>query len=717
MTEPNDAVINTSSDASHPMKTAFLEWLSSGNTKKHSQKLTVSCIEKISKYAIEKKISSTSLWNYTKQDMFKPIYRKLLDTKLLRISDKHTYEMFIIAGQLYLKFLKEQPLISKAGSSDAVGQTHNRTIAPISPDDIIAWLITQPNSNGTLYLETVVRQYMYSIQSAPLKLELSIAPEQRNVFLCKTDEELLGLWEVFKNAPNYKKVNSISSGMFSAGMSCFLRYIKHISDTHNRQAVRFADSEYPTADGLSKTISDAKIIERLTTVLTAHFANGYRINSPIEILRFRAFVEEDLGENFEGSDDELKSYIASCGTMYEDKVYVVSTGAKGRIKELVEDYFADGAKVIFFAEFFVRNESWLFESNIVSADMLIIILKKLFSKLSFTQTYFGYMDFAIPLVLVNEILRVWGSDTVLTYEQLANRLQYIPLDRIKSVLRQNGDFIWNSVRTFSHVDRIEITNEERDAIRAAAVLACSDHGYVSVADLPLGEIEGRNYELSVTAVHNAIYRICLSTGFDKKGKIIMCKGTGFNALTIMQEYCRTIDKCVLSDLLKFERELTGEVHRWIPMEAGNTILVRTDKENYVADNHVHFNRDLIDEIICLFVKDDYFPLKAFTTFSAFPDCGQAWNLFLLESYCRRFSYKFRFDAPSVNSRNVGAIIRKSCNLNYTEIMSDAVANADVTLNNVAIGQFLCASGYTSRSTTVKADEIINRAKTIRERRG
>ena len=151
------------------------------------------------------------------------------------------------------------------------------------------------------------------------------------------------------------------------------------------------------------------------------------------------------------------------------------------------------------------------------------------------------------------------------------------------------------------------------------------------------------------------------------------------------------------------------------MEAGNTILVRIDKKTYVANRHVHFNTNVIDEAIGLFVKGNYLPLKSFTTFGAFPDCGQTWNLFLLESYCRRFSRRFRFDALSLNWRNAGAVIRKSCGMDYTEIMTDAVANAEVPLKDTVVGKFLYESGYTGRSTTTKVNEIIGKAKTIRER--
>lgn len=475
-------------------------------------------------------------------------------------------------------------------------------------------------------------------------------------------------------------------------------------------------SETPSASVLHVTVPDQTVLDKLMQILSKRFTNGLRINSPIELARFRSFAVEDFGEEILLPDEELKSYIAGCGTTFDGKVYAVSAQTKERIRELVEEYFADGAQAIFFAEFYAKNENWLFGASVVSQDMLIGILRMLFPKLSFTQTYFGYTDASIFVVLESEILRVWGDDVLLTYKQLAERLQYIPLDRIKYALGQNGNFIWSGVEIFSHVSRIGIPYEEREAIREAAVRKCNAYGYVSITDLPFGEIEERNYELSITAVHNAVYRICLSDKFDKKGKIVTRKGDVFDALSIMKEYCRTIDKCSLDDLLNIGKELTGEVRRWIPMEAGNAILVRIDKDTYVADRCVHFNVDIIDEVIELFVKGGYLPLKSFTTFGVFPDCGQEWNLFLLESYCRRFSRRFRFDTPTVNSRNAGVVIRKSCRLNYTEIMTDAVANADIPLKSTVVGKFLYENGYTGRSTTAKVGEIIDKAKAIRERR-
>ena len=791
----------------------------------------------------------------------------------------------------------------------------------IDPEDVIAWLVTQPNTNGTLYLENVVRQYMSALRTAPAKLQIPDELDDRSIFTCHTPDELNVYWNIFKAAPNFKQVNSNTSGMLSAGMSCYMRYLQHLTgeinlkktdavliiERHNLEYVDKRDSggalwviggiellptmlklrdsgflfvfkfgggrssayrdawwykspetvsgqnskelkeaqrvdfthpelcaktrpltcsikgqtiipskqnwsqllvavtewffpkdnpylksldrkplygnkifflptktdfgtcsllsngkwiytnynpqivvtiirnlcwhcgmdlddviiTYEPKYGISsqsaqtytrpanavlaatpKLALDPAVADQVTDVLLSYFANGFRLNSPIEMVRFRSYAADNWDEETTLTDEDLRNYIAACGTTFDGKVYVVSAQAKERIRGLSEDYFAPGAQAIFFAEFYAKNENWLFEASVVSENMLIDILRRLFPRLSFTRTYFGYTNDSIIAVLEDEILRVWGDDVLLTYSQLAERLRYIPIERIKFVLGQNGDFIWNSVETFSHVSRVEITDEEQQVIREAVVRECNAHGYASITDLPLCEIEERNYELSITAVHNAVYRICLLDKFDKKGKIVSRKGEVFDALTIIQKHCRTIDKCSLDDLLTYEKNLTGEVHRWVSMEAGNTVLVRIDKNTYVADRYVNFNADIIDEAIGLFVKGDYLPLKSFTTFGTFPDCGQTWNLFLLESYCRRFSRKFRFDTLSVNSRNAGAVIRKSCCMDYTDIMTDAVVNADVPLKDTVVSKFLYERGYMGRSTTAKVNEIINKAKAI-----
>ena len=461
---------------------------------------------------------------------------------------------------------------------------------------------------------------------------------------------------------------------------------------------------------------NATLVKKLIYTLSARFSNGFRINSPIELARLRYFIVEKYNYKIRLSDEELMEAIITCGILFCSKVYVLSSSVINHIKKTINDYFMTGAQVIFYSELYTKNEKWLFEARVISEEMMRGIIRKIFPEMKFTLTYFGLTDIPISNVLENEILRVWEDDILLTYNQLAKRLLYVPLERIKNALGQNSNFIWNSVGTFSHISKIDITEDEHKAICKIVQRKCNTHGYISITDLVIDEIMERNYELSITAAHNAIFSICLSDKFDKNGKIVTRKGEPINVLTIMKGYCQTVDRCSLDDLLNYEKELTGEIHYWVPMEAAYAVLVRTDKATFVADKYVYFDSNAIDKIITRFVNDNYLPLKYFTAFGEFPDCGHKWNLFLFESYCRRFSKIFRFDSPSVNSRNAGVIIKKKCKMTYTEIMADAVAKSGIDLTKDNVDRFLFDKGYIGRSMTTKVAEIIDKVKAMQGER-
>ena len=705
--------------ASVLMRKSFLEWLVNGKAKKYSVEVILSCLDKISDYSIKKKISIISFWEYKQINAFRAVYNKVLEAKLLRVTDNRTYKVFIVAGQLYLKFLKEKPWVHKVSLSDGIIEdtidkkqvdVDNPPVKAINPEDVIVWLVTQPNANGTLYLEHVVRKYMRSLRSAPIKLS-SLSLENRDVFTCHTVAELNELWGIFKSAPNYKKVNNDTSGMFSAGLEVYRRYLENFKD-NNAKNVAVQLIEAP------KLEIDYSCSDILQKILEEHFPNGFRINSPIEMRRFRRFVMEDYGEEIMLSDEELTESILSCGTLFDGKVYIVQTDVTERIKSEINSANELGVEIIFYSAFYEQNEEWLFPASIISDEMLKNALISLYPRFIHKKNYlaFGVQTVNELAKIGCELLRVWGNDVLLSYGQLSERLPYIPIDKIKYALSQNGDFIWNTEGIYTHTGKVDVTDEEYTAIADYVATAYLKDGYASLNDITLGEIGERNYELSLTAIHNAIFAIALADKYDKRGKIIIRKGDILDALSIMKEYCRSLEKCSLRDLLDFERELTGETHRWVPMEAGYAVMVRADEDTFLAEKYVRFNVLEIDNVLDQFVENNYLPLRSITTFSVFPDCGQAWNLFLLESYCRRFSERFRFEVLAVNSKNAGVIVRKNYTASYIDIMANAVVVSSIILEKAAIDDFLCNNGYIGKKSYTKTNELIELANAIRERR-
>ena len=94
--------------ASMDMRDEFQKWLENGNAKKFSPKVAIECLDRISEYVISKTISC-SIWEISMPSVYQPVYQKVMDAKLLRITQRDIYKVFTVVGQLYARFLKEKP--------------------------------------------------------------------------------------------------------------------------------------------------------------------------------------------------------------------------------------------------------------------------------------------------------------------------------------------------------------------------------------------------------------------------------------------------------------------------------------------------------------------------------------------------------------------------------------------------------------------------------
>lgn len=460
--------------------------------------------------------------------------------------------------------------------------------------------------------------------------------------------------------------------------------------------------------------------EMVNEILSKHFSNGFLFNSAIEKTRFDHFLSEVSGsDTIQYSDDELESILKQCCIIIGSRAYQVSREVEKRITEELETAISKGFEIFYYESFFEQFSDYLMKEGVVNVEIFKRILYKKFLDFPFQhmKSYFCKRCCAETerQRIDHEIARVWGSDTVLGYDDLSKRLPFIPLKKIKYALTNSSNYITNRRGYYANNNNVELSGSDIALIQKAADEIYAQKGYVSLCDLPLESIQEKNSALSITAIQNAAFNHCLYQNFDRKGKIITRQGESLDVLSIIKRYCENVDSCTLDDLFSLEKELFGELQRWCAMEAGYSILVRIEKDLFIADKYVDFDVEAIDSAIDTFIYGAYLPLKSFTTFATFPDCGQKWNLFVLESFCRRFSQRFRFDAPANNSRSAGAVIRKSCGLPYNEIMAEAVAESNIRIDNEHVGNWLREQGYLCVRNSSTISEITQKAKTLKIR--
>lgn len=460
-----------------------------------------------------------------------------------------------------------------------------------------------------------------------------------------------------------------------------------------------------------KTAVSDKTKAAIMAILEKHFSNGIRLGSIIDINKLKNFYLAASGEEL-SSEIEISSLLYVIGIQHKDKVFAISSNGKKDLMRLLDRLISEDNRLFFYEEFYDAHVAFLQAMYIFSPELLKTVLSGILPSLRYSRICFSIED---CVTVESEILRRYETAVCLSYEQLKARLPYVPIDKIKQVLAQNRDFIWVNTGIYTHTSKLEIDKAEQRAIEQRIEGKIAEQGYVSLANIAVSNNLERNPELSETAVKNGLFQICLADRYEKRGNIITPKGSVLNSVAVFKDYCLSHDRLTLDKLLGFEKEISCNGYNQSLFVAYDT-MVRVDKDTFVSEGEIEFDIELTDNALARFVKTDVIPLRAVKSFTLFPYVdGYPWNLFLLESYCRRFSNLLKFQCLSVNSRNVGAIFRKSAGFtDYPAVLAYAVANSDVRLREKEVGDFLFESGYVARRTGVISN-VITKARMLRER--
>ena len=160
------------------------------------------------------------------------------------------------------------------------------------------------------------------------------------------------------------------------------------------------------------------------------------------------------------------------------------------------------------------------------------------------------------------------------------------------------------------------------------------------------------------------------------------------------------------------------VVRYVALYSAYEQMVRVDKDLFVKDALINFDVVEVDKALRPFVKRKIIPLRGVTSFTDFPPVeGYSWNLFLLESFLRKYSKKYVYVAPAANSVNAGAIYPKSMEFaDYLDVQALAVVQERVPLEKSAIEDFLVDKGFRARCIDKVTKRIIARAQEMIDER-
>ena len=463
-------------------------------------------------------------------------------------------------------------------------------------------------------------------------------------------------------------------------------------------------------------VSQGELDRIRETLKLPRFEYGFK-DDGVELYRFRASYEEVNDSECSLSDDVLLNAIKEMGFEFDGKVYLISDDSMKSIVDEINDYKNHGINIVYYDSLYDFKFYEYSEAKIISSDMLKEILKHLMPQFRYRSNYFALPSEhqTEPELIRNDIIRVWGSNTLQTFDELSMKLPLIPMDKIKFTLAQQPAFVWNSAETYMQADWFEADETEIENLSDYVDEQCEEHGVVSLDEIQFDHLIEANPEISETALYTCFCKL-VEDRFERNARVLTRKGASKDTYTAVIEFCRKQDKCTYDHLEGIAKRVTGTIRRPDIIEAANAVMVRVDKDDFIADRFIQFDTDRIDAALDYVITDDFIGMREITTFSTFPFCGYGWNLYLLESYCRRFSKKYKYETRRANSSNSGAIVVKSCTLSYHDIMTQAVARSGRDLQQSEVFGFLTEAGYMERKKYKDIDLLINEAAQLRERR-
>lgn len=450
---------------------------------------------------------------------------------------------------------------------------------------------------------------------------------------------------------------------------------------------------------------------KIANIIAERFKSGLRVASSIDFERFVKFYAEEYGVDFGHDDNWFNRFISSEALIYDERAYIYSDDVVDAVRLYLEEL---ESPCIFIDFFYNKFADEFYNMSIFSVDKLKAFVEKNHTDLTIKREYIFMSDGISPS---DQIKEAFYEREVWTFEELYERLPCLKPDTIRQTL--NGAEYFRLVKsTYTHIDSLDLPDSEGEKLARFVENRLHKRDYVTANELGLSVFENLNQHCPFNAIRDAVFQKFLSDSYDKSGQVITKKGERLRAIDVLEQYCREAATVSFEEISGLEVALDpkGRGHS-LCLVAGHNIMVRVSEELFVADSSINFDIEKIDDAIALYCRGNFIPLRGITNFSLFPYTGYQWNLFLLESYVRKFSRVFKYDVRAVNSSNIGSIIRKSFQYNdYDEILAHALADSLVSLNDKkAVGNYLFDSGYIGwRNLGKKEENILNMSKKIRE---
>ncbi len=446
------------------------------------------------------------------------------------------------------------------------------------------------------------------------------------------------------------------------------------------------------------------IIQRIINIIKENFPNGVRADFIDANKIFRLYA---ANYHEEISRAKIIEIICKNGVENGGRYYFISASKVEEIQKLFAGILEKNS-IAYYSEIYEKHSDFFARLQIFSIDVLKDFLLKL------NDGNFYFEEFCAThesTRLETELEKIFAlTEKTVNLETLQKNFPYVPTRKILEIISNTKKYL-PIEGGYIPISKLQFDTKEIDAAKKMLMKITDENNYATFDNCDLSSNFALNPEVSEKNLRDVIFDKFFSVEFDKRGNRIFKKGYKNNSdyfMPDLRKFVAARQELSTDELFNFAKSLgvsKGSIH--LPLRAANELMIRVEKNFFVKDALINFDIERIDAALNPFVQGKIIPLRAVTSFTGFPAVGAyTWNLFLLESFLRRFSKKYSFMAAgaNVNNSNVGAIFPKSMNFkDYLELQVAAVIQEKIPLEKSAVENFLISQGYRNK----KNDKIIN----------
>ena len=471
-------------------------------------------------------------------------------------------------------------------------------------------------------------------------------------------------------------------------------------------------------------LAEAYRDEDYEEVLKQYFKRGFRMDSPLEIRKFKRYYTAIRDRELTDSDDDISRKIKHLCIIYEGKAFLpdamLSEELKEKLLNYIETAFADGKPAIYYQAIFTEFSDAFLDYHIYDANMLKLYLSFIGNGRFYISRSFISKTQDVGMDLLTEVrscLQNYGRPV--TYDELFAALPHLPQNKIKSILANNSEFVNNGRSEYFHESIVHLSDEELDGIAEIIQRTIDEKDFIGGNELydaihaKYPYIIEENHTLSMYGFRDAL-KAKLGDRFSFKGNIISRVGQELSMADVFAKYARSHDTFTLSELQSLANSLATPIY----FEEIYENSLRISRDQFVAKTAAQFPVEAIDAALDRICAGKCISLLEVTNFGAFPYVGFPWNSFLLEHYVASYSQKYTLLHSSFNGTEcAGAIVKRSAGIdNFDDLIVDLLANNQIEMKKAPVLQFLSDNGYLARRRYSEIESLIIKANAQRLRK-